>query len=221
MYFGDFAVKNRFGKWVVREDLLIRNRFDLGIEEANGYCYHRGFWLSSTNYNSVNDEPVILKVLTEKFHLPKLFKSKILNEQLINSINNFNDNRYSQLSSTKSVSDEEIDNFKSFDILPHLNDIELFLKEEKKANLRDVVYRYLQYYCWKTKNRKVCQYLIDRLKHEESSSIRKQFFWSRLNMIENLGSYEISELIRIANDTADKNFKHCQDLLKKKKINYR
>src|SRR5688572_26672775 len=24
VYFGDFAVKNRFGKWVVREDLLIR-----------------------------------------------------------------------------------------------------------------------------------------------------------------------------------------------------
>ena len=40
-------------------------------------------------------------------------------------------------------------------------------------------------------------------------------------MIENLASYDIAELIRIANDNTDKNFTNCQDLLKKNKINYR
>jgi hypothetical protein len=221
VYFGDFAVKNRFGKWVVRENLLVKNRFDLAIEEANGYCYHSGLWLSSANYNTNNNKSVVLKLFTEKFHLPKLFQSKILKEELINSINNFNDDRYSLVNSTKTVSTEEIENFRRFDILPHLNDIELFLKQERKAKPRDVIYRYLQYYCWRTQNPVVCQFLIDRLKFEDSVSIRKQFFWSRLNRIENLESYEISELLRIANDTTDKNFIHCQDLLNKKKINYR
>jgi hypothetical protein len=40
-------------------------------------------------------------------------------------------------------------------------------------------------------------------------------------MIANLESYNITELLKIANDNTDKNSKNCQDLLKKNKINYR
>ena len=221
VYFGELAVKNRYGKWIVREDGFVKNRYNLGIEEANGYCYHMGLSLTSSNFNLIENKPVTLKVFTEKFHLPKIFKSKILKEKLVNSINNFNDKRYSESNSTKTVSNQEIESFTDFDILPHLNDIELFLNEEKKPNSRDEIYHFLQYYCWKTQNRVVCQFLIDRLKFEESITIRKHFFWSRLDMIKNLETYDISELLRIANDNTDKNFKNCQDLLKKNKINYR
>ncbi|HCS20939.1 MAG TPA: hypothetical protein DIW47_10345 [Bacteroidetes bacterium] len=220
VYFGDLAVKTRFGKWVVKEDGFVKNRFNLGIEEANGYCYHMGLSLTSSDYNPNDNKAVILKIFTEKFHLPKIFKSKYLEEHLVNSINNFNDKRYSEANPTITISSQEIDNFKRFDIIPHLYDIEVLLQEEKKPNTRDEVYHYLQYYCWKTQNRVVCQFLIDRLKFEESIPIRKQFFWSRLDMIENLASYDISVLLRIANDNTDKNFKNCQDLLKKNKINY-
>ena len=221
VYFGDLAVKNRFGKWIVKEDEFVKNRFNLGIEEANGYCYHMGLSLTSADYKPNDSKAVILKKFTEKFHLPKIFKSRYLKEQLVNSINRFNDQRYSEANPTKTISNQEIDNFKHFDIVPHLNDIEVFLREEKKPTTRDEIYRYLQYYCWKTRNRVVCQFLIDRLKFEESTPIRKHFFWSRLNMIENFASYDIAELIRIANDNTDRNFKNCQDLLKKNKINYR
>jgi hypothetical protein len=221
VYFGELAVKNRYGKWIVLEDGFVKNRYNLGIEEANGYCYHMGLSLTSSNFNLIENKPVTLKVFTEKFHLPKVFKSKILKEQLVNSINNFNDKRYSETNPTKTISNQEIESFTDFDILPHFNDIQLFLKEEKKPNTRDEVYHFLQYYCWKTQNRVVCQFLIDRLKFEESIPIRKLFFWSRLDMIKNLETYDISELLRIANDNTDKNFKNCQDLLKKNKINYR
>jgi hypothetical protein len=221
VYFGELAVKNRYGKWIVREDGFVKNCYNLGIEEANGYCYHMGLTLTSSNFNLNNNKSVTLKVFTETFHIPKLFKSKFLKEELVNSINKFNDKRFSETDPTKTASNHEIDSFTNFNILPHLNDIELFLKEEKKPNSRDIVYHYLQYYCWKTQNRVVCQFLIDRLQFEESIAVRKHFFWSRLDMIKNLETYNISELIRVANDNTDTNSKSCQGLLKKNKINYR
>ena len=220
VYFGELAVRNRYGKWVVREDGFVRNRYNLGIEEANGYCYHMGLCLTSADYNSTIKKAVISKVFTETFHLPKIFRSKYLNEQLVNSINNFNDKRYSEANPVQTVSRQEIDNFNQFDIIPHLKDIEVFLSEEKKPKTRDEVYHYLQYYCGKTQNRVVCQFLIDRLKFEESTPVRKDFFWSRLDVIKNLDSYDINELLRIANDNTDRNFKNCQDLLKKNSISY-
>jgi|688.fasta_scaffold448565_1 hypothetical protein len=221
VYFGDFAVKNRYGKWIVQEYGLVKNHFNLGIEEANGYCYHMGIHLTSTDYKLNENKPVALKHFTEKFHIPKKLSTKHLKEELLKSINNFNDKRYSDVNPPKTISTIEIDNFNEFYIIQYLNDIEVFLKEEKKPNTRDEVYHYLQYYCWKTQNRVVCQFLIDRLKFEESTPIRKQFFWSRLDMIANLESYNITELLKIANDNTDKNSKNCQDLLKKNKINYR
>lgn len=221
VYFGDLAVKNRYGKWVVKEDGFVKNRFNLGIEEANGYVYHMGLSLTSSNYIPNSNKAIIQNVFTKTFHLPRTFKSKYLPNQLVNSINNFNDKRYSDDKQTNTISSQEIDNFKHFEIISYLNDIEVFLKEENRPSTRDELYRYLQYYCWKTQNRVVCQFLIDRLKFEESIPVRKQFFWSRLDMIENLNSYDITELLRIANDTTDKNYKNCQDLLIKNKINYR
>jgi hypothetical protein len=91
-YFGELAVKNRYGKWVVKEEIVVKNRFNLGIEEANGYSFHMGLGLTNSNYNSNSNKPVILRIFTKKFHLPKILKSKILKEQLVNSINNFKDN---------------------------------------------------------------------------------------------------------------------------------
>jgi hypothetical protein len=179
-----------------------------------------GFHLISADFKTNDNKPVTHKQFTSKFHLPKKLKIKYLKEELLASINNFNDKRYSGVNHEKTISAVEIENFTRFDILPYLADIEVFLTAEKKPNTRDEIYHYLQYYCWKTQNKVVCQFLIDRLKSEDSTPVRKQFFWSRLDMIENLGSYDIAELLRIANDHTDKNYKNCRELLEKNKINY-
>lgn len=216
VFIGDFLNKNRYGKWTVIKDNFIKNKYQLGFVQANGFTYHLGLFILLEDFEKGDFNDVTIKLINKLFSIKK-FNNSTLNEKLIDSINKFYDKRYSIEDPETTTSEFEIKNFNNFDLKPYLLEIQNYLNKEKNNKNKHLIYYYIKYYCWQTQDPKVCQFLINRISYEKSIQTVRKFFTSYLNEINNINSYNLDPLLKIGYESTNKNNQICLEFLKRKK----